>query len=50
MASRLSIHLSAMLGHANVNITMQVFSHFIPKMQTDAAARLASAILNASSE
>jgi integrase len=41
--SRASIHImrgtpipevSAMLGHANVNITLTVYTHFIPKMQT----------------
>jgi hypothetical protein len=34
--------VSAMLGHANVNITLTVYTHFIPKMQTDSAARLSS--------
>jgi integrase len=36
--------VSAMLGHANVNITLAVYTHFIPKMQTDSSSRLASAI------
>jgi hypothetical protein len=27
--------VSAMLGHANVNITLTVCTHFIPKMRTD---------------
>jgi Phage integrase family len=27
--------VSAMLGHSNVNITLTVYSHFIPKMRTD---------------
>jgi hypothetical protein len=35
-----------MLGHANINITMTVYVHFVPKMQTDSAARLAAAIFN----
>jgi integrase len=38
--------VSAMLGHANVNITMTVYAHFIPKMQTDASERLAAAIFS----
>ena len=36
--------VSAMLGHANVNITLVVYSHFIPKMRTDSTARFAAAI------
>jgi integrase len=36
--------VSAMLGHANVNITLTVYAHFIPKMHTDSAAQLAAAI------
>jgi integrase len=36
--------VSAMLGHANVNITLTVYTHFVPKMHTDSAARLAAAI------
>jgi integrase/recombinase XerC len=36
--------VSAMLGHANVNITMTVYAHFIPQMKTDSSARLAAAI------
>jgi hypothetical protein len=38
--------VSAMLGHANVNITLAVYTHFIPKMQTDSATRLAAAIFS----
>jgi integrase len=38
--------VSAMLGHANVNITLTVYTHFIPKMQTDSSARLASVIFS----
>jgi hypothetical protein len=38
--------VSAMLGHSNVNITLTVYTHFIPKMQTDSSARLASAIFS----
>jgi hypothetical protein len=38
--------VSAMLGHANVNITLTVYTHFIPKMQTDSSARLAAAIFS----
>jgi hypothetical protein len=33
-----------MLGHANVSITLTVYTHFIPKMQTDSAAKLAASI------
>ena len=36
--------VSSMLGHANVNITLTVYTHFIPKMQTDSAANLAALI------
>jgi integrase len=36
--------VSAMLGHANVNITLTVYTHFIPKMQTDSSTRLAASI------
>ena len=35
-----------MLGHANVNITLTVYTHFIPKMQTDSSSRFAAAIFN----
>ena len=38
--------VSAMLGHANVSITLSIYSHFIPKIQTDSSARLAAAIFN----
>lgn len=32
--------------HANVNITLIVYAHFIPKLETDSAARLAAAIFS----
>ena len=38
--------VSAMLGHANVNITIAVCTHFIPKMQTNSAATLSGAIFS----
>ena len=38
--------VSAMLGHANVNITLTIYSHFIFKMRTDSAARFAASIFN----
>ena len=38
--------VSAMLGHANVNITLAIYTHFIPKMQTESASRLAAAIFS----
>jgi len=38
--------VSEMLGHANVNITLTVYSHFIPKMRTDSTARFAASIFN----
>jgi hypothetical protein len=38
--------VSAMLGHANVNITLTVYTHLIPKMQTDSATKLAAAIFS----
>jgi integrase len=38
--------VSAMLGHANVNITLTVYSHFVPRMATDSSSRLAAAIFS----
>jgi hypothetical protein len=38
--------VSSMLGHANVNITLTVYTHFIPKMQTDSSSRLAAVIFS----
>jgi integrase len=38
--------VSAMLGHANVNITLTVYTHFIPRMQTDSSSRLAAVIFS----
>ena len=38
--------VSSMLGHANVNITLTVYTHFIPRMQTDSSSRLAAAIFS----
>ena len=38
--------VSAMLGHANVNITLTVYTHFVPKMRSDAASTLAAAIFS----
>jgi hypothetical protein len=38
--------VSAMLGHANVNITLTVYTHFILRMQTDSSSRLAAAIFS----
>ena len=38
--------VSSMLGHANVNITLTVYTHFVPKMQTDSSSRLAAAIFS----
>ena len=38
--------VSEMLGHANVNITLTVYSHFIPKMRTDSTERFAASIFN----
>ena len=38
--------VSAMLGHANVNITLTVCTHFIPKMRTDSTERFAASIFN----
>ena len=35
-----------MLGHANVNITLTIYTHFIPKMQTNSAATLSGAIFS----
>jgi integrase len=38
--------VSSMLGHANVNITLTVYTHFIPKMQTDSSSSLAAVIFS----
>jgi integrase len=38
--------VSAMLGHANVNIRLTVYTHFILRMQTDSSSRLAAAIFS----
>jgi integrase len=38
--------VTSMLGHANVNITLTVYTHFIPRMRTDASSRLAAAIFS----
>jgi integrase len=38
--------VSSMLGRANVNIRLTVYTHFIPKMQTDSSSRLAAAIFS----
>lgn len=40
--------VSAMLGHADVTTTLQVYSHFIPKMRTNSAARFAASIFSSS--
>jgi integrase len=42
--------VSAMLGHANVNITLAVYSHFIPKMRTDSTARFAASIFKSNQD
>ena len=36
--------VGSMLGHADVNTTLRVYSHFIPKMRTDSTARFAASI------
>ena len=38
--------VSAMLGHANVNITLTVYTHFIPKMRTNSTEKFAASIFN----
>lgn len=38
--------VSAMLGHANVAITLAVYTHFIPKMRTDSTEKFAASIFN----
>ena len=38
--------VSAMLGHANVNITLTVCTHFIPKMRTNSTEKFAASIFN----
>lgn len=34
--------VSERLGHANINITLEIYSHVTPAMQTDAAERIAA--------
>ena len=36
----------SMLVHAHVNITLTVYTHFIPKMQTDSASTFVVAIFS----
>ena len=36
--------VSAMLGHASVDITLKIYAHFIPKMRSDSTARFAASI------
>jgi integrase len=36
------------LGHSNIAITMDVYSHVMPAMETDAADRVAALILGGS--
>ncbi len=38
--------VSAYLGHANPQITLQVYSHWLPRTKTDSVSRLAKAIFN----
>lgn len=38
--------VSAMLGHANFNITLTVYTHFIPKMRTNSMEKFAASIFN----
>jgi len=38
--------VSAYLGHANPQITLQVYSHWLPRTKTDSVSRLAEAIFN----
>jgi flagellar assembly factor FliW len=37
--------VSAMLGHANVNITLTVYTHFIPKMRTNSTEKFAASMI-----
>jgi integrase len=39
--------VSAMLGHARMDVTLQVYSHFIPQMRSASASRLADAVFSA---
>ena len=41
--------VSAYLGHADPQITLKVYSHWIPRTKTDSISRLAGMILNAKS-
>ena len=38
--------VSAYLGHANPQITLQVYSHWLPRTKTDSISKLAEAIFN----
>ncbi len=42
--------VSEQLGHANVSITLDTYSHVIPALQADAVDRVADAIYNAEAE
>jgi integrase len=37
------------LGHSSIAITMDIYSHVLPSMETDAADRVAALILGRSS-
>jgi integrase len=53
LALQAGIHpkvVSEILGHANVSITLDTYSHAIPSMQEDATNRVAGLIFGASGE
>ena len=49
MGGPIDIEVSALLGHKDVTTTRKVYSHFIPKMGTDAAAALGGLLFGAES-
>jgi integrase len=49
MGGTVDVEVSALLGHKDVTTTRKVYSHFIPKMGTDAAAALGGLLFGADS-
>lgn len=44
------IEVSTLMGHSSVHVTLAIYAHFIPKMRTDSASRLAEAVFGGSKE
>jgi integrase len=48
LALRAGVHpkvVSEIIGHANISITLDVYSHAVPSMQEEAATRIAALFL-----